>query len=151
MSYLLNSYLGVNPVFVSSSHLYVCRCSPHLRSLPHLTLPRQFCQAQDHHVMINTNITTTTVISTKIVFPKDYLKKNISTPKRTKNILEDPLIEDMKIRHFEALPISTTETNHHNHGHQHQNFLRSNTTKLNQDESSFNIKKTNHFNQYQYS
>ena len=81
MSYLLSSYLGVNPVFVSPSHLHVCRCSPHLRSLPHLTLPRQFCQAQDHHVRINTNITTTTVISTKIVFPKDYLKKNISKPK----------------------------------------------------------------------
>ena len=65
MSYLLSSYLGVNPVFVSSSHLHVCRCSPHLQSLPHLTLPRQFCQAQGHHVMINTNIATTTVISTK--------------------------------------------------------------------------------------
>ena len=63
------------------SFIHVRRCSPHLRSLPHLTLPRQFCQAQDHHVRINTNITTTTVISTKIVFPKDYLKKNISKPK----------------------------------------------------------------------
>ena len=96
--------LASNPVFVSSGHLHVRRCSPHLRSLRHLTLPRQFCQAQGHHVMINTNITT-------------------------------------------------TDTHRHNHSHEHQNCLRSITaiSKLNHDEKSFNTRKKNHFNQYQYS
>ena len=86
------------------SFIHVRRCSPHLRSLRHLTLPRQFCQAQGHHVMINTNITT-------------------------------------------------TDTHRHNHSHEHQNCLRSITaiSKLNHDEKSFNTRKKNHFNQYQYS